>query len=199
MRLLCEYDITNEQISIAEAMLLSYTRLLPDLYGLSEATFNSHALTHLAEQVRGHGPLILHSAFIFELMLAHLKRLFHGTCGIPDQICKKLAVAQHAESGVSKALEGNPSAKLFADRLLNSSRLTDMIELSDNVSFFGPFQPLSAEEDEIENFPHEQENMTTSQRMTKHGEIYHIISYLNFVCSLQQGISIMFRSLLWFK
>ena len=115
------------------------------------------------------------------------------------QIGKKLAVAQHAESGVSNALEGNSSAKLFADRLLNSSRLTDMIELSDNVSFFGPLRPLSAEVDKIENFPHERENMTTSQRMTKHGESYHSISYLNFVCSLQPGISIMFRSLLWFK
>ncbi len=37
VRLLCEYDITEEQICIAEAMLLNYTRLLPDLYGPSEA------------------------------------------------------------------------------------------------------------------------------------------------------------------
>ncbi|CAB4001342.1 Hypothetical predicted protein [Paramuricea clavata] len=177
VRLLCEYDITDDQVTIAKAMLLSYTRMLPDLYCLFEATFNSHALTHLAEQVRGHGPLILHSAFIFESMLAHLKRLFHGTRGIPDQICKKLAVAQHAEHSVSKALEGNANTKEFADKLLNSNRLTDMIKLSDNVSFFGPLQPLSVPVDEIQDFPLEAENMAIAQRMTKHGEVYHSTSY----------------------
>lgn len=77
VRLLFEYNITDQEIDIAEAMLSSYARLLPELHDISEATFISHAITHLAEQVREHGPLILHLAFIFESMLAHLKRLFH--------------------------------------------------------------------------------------------------------------------------
>jgi len=57
------------------------------LYSERECTFNSHSLTHLPQQVREHGPLILHSTFVFESMLAHLNRMFHGTRGIPDQIC----------------------------------------------------------------------------------------------------------------
>ena len=94
IRLLCEDNITETQINIADAMLQNYTRLIPSLLNISEATYNSHSLIHLAKQVRNHGPLILHSAFVFETMLAHLKRLFHVTRGIPDQIIKKLSVAQ---------------------------------------------------------------------------------------------------------
>ena len=78
---------------------------------MSEATFNLHAITHLAEQVSKHGPLILHSEFIFETLLVHLKRLSHGTRGVPDQICKRLAVAQHAERNAFNVLKENNDAK----------------------------------------------------------------------------------------
>lgn len=71
IRILCEDVITSNDIDIAHAMLLHYTRLLPVLYGETESTYNSHCLTHCAEQVRAHGPLILHSKFVFESMLAH--------------------------------------------------------------------------------------------------------------------------------
>ena len=48
VRLLCEYSITDQQIDIVKAMLLGYTRLLPELYDMSEATFNSHAIPPFA-------------------------------------------------------------------------------------------------------------------------------------------------------
>jgi hypothetical protein len=40
VRLLCEYSITDHEIDIAKAMLLSYTRLLPELYDISEIGSN---------------------------------------------------------------------------------------------------------------------------------------------------------------
>ncbi|XP_028403523.1 uncharacterized protein LOC114526207 [Dendronephthya gigantea] len=178
VRMLCEYNITEDMISVAGAMLDSYTRLLPKLYDISEATFNSHSLTHLAEQVRDHGPLILHSAFVFESMLAHLKRLFHGTRGVPDQICKKLAVAQHVEHKVTNSLKGNAHAREFADKLLRPDLLNDTIELLNNVHFFKPFKPLELTQENIEKFPHNTENMFVAQRMKKNGEVYHSTSYV---------------------
>ena len=63
IRILCEDVITDNDIDIAHAMLVNYTRLLPVLYGETEYTYNSHSLTHFAEKVRAHGPLILHSTF----------------------------------------------------------------------------------------------------------------------------------------
>ena len=40
VRMLCEDKVTDVQVSVAEAMLSSYTRLLPILFGDYEATFN---------------------------------------------------------------------------------------------------------------------------------------------------------------
>ena len=176
--MLCEYNSTDDQIAIAEAMLFSYNRLLPTLYNVSEATFNAHAITHLAEQVRQHGPLILHSAFVFESMLAHLKRLFHGTQGIPDQICKKLAVAQHLEPQVFNALKDNICAKEFAGKLLKANYLNETIELSNNVRFFRPLHVMTGNEEEIENFGLNAGNIAMAQRMANDGEVYHSISYV---------------------
>lgn len=78
IRILCEDEVTDHDIDTADAMLTSSTRLLPTLFYDSECTYNSHSLTHFPEQVRNHGPLIFHSTFAFESMLAYLKRLFHG-------------------------------------------------------------------------------------------------------------------------
>ena len=100
IRMLCKDEIRDHDIDIADAMLATYTRLLPTLFSETECTYNSHALTHLPEQVRAHGPLIPHSTFVFEAMLAYLKRLFHGSRGILDQICRKLETTQHASQEV---------------------------------------------------------------------------------------------------
>jgi hypothetical protein len=112
-------------------------------------------------------------------MLAHLKRLSHGTRGIPDQICKKLAVAQHAEYHVFNALRGNNDAKEFAEQLFRYNRLPDMVELSNGVSFIGPLKPLTTAIDNVEGFPcHQEENLLVAQRMNKHGQTYHSTSYV---------------------
>lgn len=44
-------EVTNLDIDIADAMLASYTRLLPTLYDERECTYNSHSLTHFPDQV----------------------------------------------------------------------------------------------------------------------------------------------------
>lgn len=51
IRILCEDEVTNLDIDIADAMLASYTRLLPSLYDERECTYNSHSLTHFPDQV----------------------------------------------------------------------------------------------------------------------------------------------------
>ena len=84
---------------IADAILVTYTRLLPTLFNETECTYNTHALTHLTQQVRGHGPLVLYSTFVFEAMLAHLKCMFHGSQEISNQICRRVGAAHPAISG----------------------------------------------------------------------------------------------------
>lgn len=178
IRLLCEDDITETNISIAEAMLQSYTRLLPSLFDVSEATYNSHALTHLPQQVRSHGPLILHSAFVFESMLAHLKRKFHGTRGIPDQIIKKLALAQHSTGHILKNIHNNNNVKELAEKLLKPEDSKSVVELNDGIKFIPPLQQQVPEvQHPIQNFPVHTQGVAVSQRMIKDGQVYHSSHY----------------------
>ena len=51
IRILCENEVTNLDIDIADTMLKSYTHLLPTLYDERECTYNSHSLTHFPDQI----------------------------------------------------------------------------------------------------------------------------------------------------
>ena len=55
-----------------------------------------------AMQVRNHGPFILHSSFLFEAMISHLKHQFHDTRGIVAQIVRNLLFAQNSGSFIKK-------------------------------------------------------------------------------------------------
>ena len=86
IRFLTADFITVRDVDLAKVLIRSYQRLMPSLYGESEETYTCHALTHLPNQGHKHGPLILHSSLVFEAMISHLNRQFHGTCGIIGQI-----------------------------------------------------------------------------------------------------------------
>lgn len=179
IRILCEDEVTDHDIDIANAMLTSYVRLIPSLFAETECTYNSHSLTHFAEQVRAHGPLILHSTFVFEAMLAHLKRLFHGSRGISDQICRKLGAAQHAYEQIQKDVQGNESAMEFTDNLMASSKCK-LLKLQNGVQFLPPHRLEIPRINgfHVENFFPDGSELTVSQRMMRSGQIFHGLNYV---------------------
>ena len=65
----------------SQVLLDNFVRLLPNLYGQQECTFNSHSLVHFPSQVLDHGSLSFTSAFVFAAFIAHLKNLYSGTRG----------------------------------------------------------------------------------------------------------------------
>ena len=145
---------------------------------MQEATYNSHAPTHLPQQVENHGPLIQHSAFMFESMLAHLKWLFHGTRGIPDQIVGKLAVAQHSTRYIFKETCNNPPLSELAEKILKPDSKAK-VDLNCGIKFFMPLQQgLPTSLHHIQNFPEETEGLAVAQQMVKDGQIYHSCSYV---------------------
>lgn len=175
IRMLCNDTVSENDICIADAMIGSYTRCLPKLFSRKECTYNSHALTHLPQQVREHGPLILHSTFVFESMLAHLKRMFHGTRGIPEQICKRLAIAQHSKSYVKQNTCTNPAASEFVEKLLEPSNL---VEINDGIKLFPPLMQQPPElNGPIEGYFHDERPVIAAQRMAKGGHVYHSLCY----------------------
>ena len=179
IRMLCGDEITDHDIDIADAMLVTYTRLLPTLFNETECTYNTHALTHLPQQVRGHGPLVRHSTFVFEAMLAHLKRMFHGSRGIPDQICRRVGAAQHANQWIRRDVQGNKTAMEFTTRLTVASKSSQYLSLDDGVCFLPPFkQEIPHIGVPIEGFFPDTGELTTCQRMVKGGQVYHGLNYV---------------------
>ena len=87
-------DISETQIAAAEAMIDTFCKLLPELYGEESCTANAHCLTHLAKYVRLWGPLWTHSAFGFKSMNGHLKHLFHSCNQVHDQLVFSVQVSQ---------------------------------------------------------------------------------------------------------
>ena len=179
IRMLCEDEITDHDIDIADAMLATYTRLLPALFSETECTYNSHALTHLPEQVRALGPLILHCMFVFEAMLAHLKRLFHGSRGIPDQICRKLGTTQHASQQIRMDVQDSSTAMEFTTKLMAAPKFSTVLNLENGVCFVPPFkQEIPYIAFPIEGFFPDTQELTTCQRMVKDGQVFHGLNYV---------------------
>ncbi|KAJ7392335.1 hypothetical protein OS493_011993 [Desmophyllum pertusum] len=151
IRILCEDEVTDHDIDIADAMLANYTRLLPTLFNETEC--NS--------------------------MLAHLKRLFHGSRGISDQICRKLGATQHAHQHIRRNVDGNDSAMEFTDNLMAPST-SKLIKLENDVQFFLPCkQEIPHIAFPVEDFFPDKSELTTCQRMMKDGQVYHGLNYVH--------------------
>ena len=109
------------------------------LYHKTECTYNLHAFTHLLHQVRNHGPLIVHFTFVFESMLAHLKRMFRGLHEIPDQISTRLGAAKNAGQHIREDAQAKSIAVEFTSRLLILSKF---LSLDICLIFLPPFKLL---------------------------------------------------------
>ena len=99
--------ITENELVKAEVLLFEFCRHAGDLYGNHAClqcryhklrpqfilagpkmlTMNVHQLCHLVYHVRNWGPLWCFSCFGFESVNGQLKKLFHGTRDMSEQVC----------------------------------------------------------------------------------------------------------------
>ena len=111
-------------------------------------------------------------------MLAYLKRLFHGTRGISDQICRKLGFTQHSNQHIQRYVEGNPAAKEFTDKLM-ASKSSKGVELDGGIQFLSPLrQQIPMVNYPVEDFFEDRGQLMTAQRMVKEGQVYHGLNYV---------------------
>ena len=138
--LLIDGPISSEVIELARILLVHYGRLVEPLHGKSEQTYTVHALQHLPEQVKNFGPLILHSGFVFEAMISHLKRLLHGMRCIPDQIVKNLIIAQNTNTFIENSTSSGGNEELckcnFARNLAEHNK-SSTSQQYDGISLIG--------------------------------------------------------------
>ena len=104
--------------------------------------------------------------------------MFHGTRGIPDQIIKKLALAQHAKGHIVKNVQKNNAVKEFTESLLDLSDPKNVINVNNGIKFVPPLrQKIPEVQHSVENFPANVEGMAVAQRMIKDGQVYHSSIY----------------------
>jgi hypothetical protein len=151
-----------------------------NLYYYSDYTYNLHSLGHLAQQVFNHGNLILLSTFVFEGMIALLKRKFYGTRGIVPQILKNVGRSQNAKHEIRKCVNQPDKAKSFCDQLFAKSAKKNKI--TENIFFFAPLKseiPSGLQYVDLTEFGLDAttDNLTFAYRMEKNGESFHSDSY----------------------
>lgn len=105
--------ISEPQISAAEAMIDTFYKLLPELYGKESCTANTHCLTHLTKYVRLWGPLWTHSAFEFESMNGHLKNLIHSRNQVHNQLVFSVQVSQMLQRLHTHLAENEDTVSVF--------------------------------------------------------------------------------------
>lgn len=170
--------ITDNDIEIAELLIRSYQRIIPSLYGESEQTYTCHALGHLAEQVRNHGPLILHSSFVFEAMISHLKRQFHGTRGIVAQIVRNLLFAQNSGSFIKKETKEPNKVKSFIEDNIMEKKDKGLHKVGETCSFIRPFKNNPNLPDEVVHcLALEGQQVHQAERMLKDDQVFHSLAY----------------------
>ena len=184
--LLIDDQITSEDIELARILLVHYGRLIESLYGKSEQTYTVHALQHLPEQVKNFGPLILHSGFVFEAMISHLKRLFHGTRCIPDQIVKNLIIAQNTNTFIENSTSsgGNEELFNFARNLADHKKSSSLQEYDGGISLIGEVKKCVSLHTSVlqalrQLFGTDMivSSIMEASRMKKDHQVYHSLAY----------------------
>ena len=86
VHVLLQSEIDLHMLPVAEEALRTFYCRIPDLYGLQACTADMHSLSHLTAFVKKWGPLWGYSLFGFENMNGHIKKMFHGTGQVIDQL-----------------------------------------------------------------------------------------------------------------
>lgn len=93
IQILNQTIVTEADINLAEEMINKYQSVNRDLYGDQAETYTTHALGHLPRQRKLHEcSVVLPSNFVFEGFIATLKRQFHGSRSIVNQMVKGIAM-----------------------------------------------------------------------------------------------------------
>ena len=86
MHILTGSEIELQLLPMVDIAIRTFYGLIPSLYGPQACTSNMHSLTHLTGAVKRWGPLWAYSLFGFENMNGHVRKMFHGTKQIVDQL-----------------------------------------------------------------------------------------------------------------
>lgn len=88
----------RDKVLISEALLKNWHYFIGAVVGDRGYTYNAHGVLHLPEQVRRHGPLWTHSAFVYESINCELKKLCSGSTFTAKQIASRFVRSRLVKS-----------------------------------------------------------------------------------------------------
>lgn len=89
-----ECPLRKKKLKLIDGTLRMFYVMTEELYGIEACTANLHSLIHLTNFVQLWGPLWTRSLFGFESMNDHVRKYFHGTQQILDQLAFSVKAEQ---------------------------------------------------------------------------------------------------------
>lgn len=113
IHVLLSSEIQDDTLPVVDAALGTFYALIPELYGFQACTANMHSLVHLTRFVKMWGPLWGYSLFGFENMNGHIRKTFHGTKQIVDQLVFSVKAEQSLYFQIQNHTVENHTAAAF--------------------------------------------------------------------------------------
>ena len=177
MHILLGTSITLAQVDAAEQMLKDFCALLPELYGESSCTANSHLLSHLPKYVHLWGPLWTHSAFAFESKNGSLKHLFHGNADIVHQLLFNIDVMYTIQQMHTKLLAHDSQQTVsYIEQLSHLTPRSNMLPIGSHIYILGKCKPMVPTPMMSEAIGNTSE-VQIFERILKDGIVYYSNSY----------------------
>ncbi|XP_075724117.1 uncharacterized protein LOC142766540 [Rhipicephalus microplus] len=168
--ILLSESITQEQVDVAEQLLVKFVDEQKVLYGERFCSFNVHQLTHIADSVRNWGPLWAASAFMFEDRNGQLLRLIKGTQAIEKQLATLVGVST-AVSVLHKRVRPLSPAEFVLSKL--DSVHFSKVSVPNGTVFHGlPCQTNVAVKAVLTRFFQTANNVTAYKKVTVNSETF---------------------------
>ncbi|XP_042149325.1 uncharacterized protein LOC121837672 [Ixodes scapularis] len=165
-----------DRLGAIEAEIAVFMREYQDLYGCAQMTFNLHLIVHLCDSVRQWGPLWGFSAFPFENINGVIKKSFHGTQYVPQQICRKPLLSQFLPTlaNSQRSFIGRPKVQLYFENLTRGYRRIFNVEEHANAIAIGTGSRTltSVEVDSIHNMSISTSAVTKYKKVFVNGTKY---------------------------
>ena len=178
MHILLKDKISITEIDAAEVLIKDFCEIYLKLYGEVNCTYNVHLLMHIVRYVKLWGPLWTHSSFCFENKNGLLKKYFHGTNCIFQQMLFNINSTLTVQSLIYeiKINDGDTVAEYFNE---DNSCTSNMTSLGPHVYAVGKVTAINLTEQQQHLIHYSNTNLTFS-RLYKEGTIYHSTSYMNY-------------------
>ena len=133
-RLLCRRKLSNDEIKLADALLMQFCRKFETLYGNEAVRPNIHLHAHLADCVRDYGPMSTFWLFAFERFNGILGDEPTNNRSIEIQLMKRfLKDNSHLELLMSVPLASNEVTSTFTKAILDQVCSFTSIKHLDNI------------------------------------------------------------------